>query len=167
MTVETETPGEVIGELIDDSIEKVETVEAQIAVAKAEALVERAADTVAVIEQTAQIQVAQIAMEAEAQIAEHEEKVENLEYDLKWQHETIKSLQNSMDQILTKLEHLESNQSTPTLSNQTDQGMPETVVIQESVGVDDQQAPPENLVAEAFEAVAEVPQKVVRKIRAL
>lgn len=163
MTDETETPGEVIGELIDDSIEKVEAVEAQIAVAKAEALVERAADTVAVIEQTAQIQVAQIAMEAEAQIAEHEEKVVELEYDLKWYHEQIKSLQTSIDQILTKLDQLESSQLTP--QPLTD-SLPPTVEIVEqplNAGVEGQQDQPENPIVEALE----LPQKVARKIRAL
>ena len=152
VTAETETPTEV---------------EAQIAVAKAEATVQRAEDAVAIIEQTANIQIAQVAIEAEQQIAEHEEKVEVLEYDQKWQLEMIQSLQTSMELMTEKMTALESKLSAPT---QLTDSLPQTVEIVEqplNVDVDDPQAQPENPIAEIVEAVETVPQKVKRKIRAL
>lgn len=149
---------------------KVETpteVEAQIAVAKAEATVQRAEEAVAVIEQTANIQIAQIAIDAEQQIAEHVEKVEELEYDQKWQQETIKSLQNSMDLMMEKMEAWESKLSTQPQSAET---LPQTVEIvenQPSADAADQQAQLENPIAEIMEAAETAPQKLKRKIRAL
>lgn len=150
--VETETPTEV---------------EAQIAVAKAEATVQRAEDAVAVIEQTANIQIAQIAIDAEQQIAEHVEKVEELEYDQKWQQEAIKSLQNSMALMMEKMEAWESKLSTQPQSVET---LPQTVEIVEnppSADAGDLQEPLENPIAEIMEAAETVPQKLKRKIRAL
>lgn len=158
---------EEIEEVIEQAIETPTEVEAQIAVAKAEAAVDRVVEAANILEIAAQIEVANITQQAEQQIAEHIETVEILEGSLEWAHERIKYLQDSMDKLWMKVEQLESNQSTQVLSTQMDPGMPETVAIQESAVEVDPQDPPENLVAEALEAVAEVPQKVVRKIRAL
>lgn len=158
---------EITVETVKEETASPTEVEAQIAVAKAEATVQRAEDAVAIIEQTAQLQVAQVAIKAEQQIAEHEEKVEVLEYDQKWQLEMIKSLQNSMEQMTEKMTALESKLSAPT---QLTDSLPQTVEIVEqplNVDVDDPQAQHENPIAEIVEAVETVPQKVKRKIRAL
>ena len=167
MSEEVTEVKEITVETIKEETESPTEVEAQIAVAKAEATVQRAEDAVAIIEQTAQLQVAQVAIEAEQQIAEHEEKVEVLEYDQKWQLEMIKSLQNSMEQMTEKMTALESKLSAPT---QLTDSLPQTVEIVEqplNVDVDDPQAQPENPIAEIVEAVETAPQKVKRKIRAL
>ncbi len=158
---------EITVETVKEETASPTEVEAQIAVAKAEASVQRAEEAVAIIEQTANIQIAQVAIEAEQQIAEHEEKVEVLEYDQKWQLEMIKSLQNSMEQMTEKMTALESKLSAPT---QLMDSLPQTVEIVEqplNVDVDAPQAPHENPIAEIVEAVETVPQKVKRKIRAI
>lgn len=167
MSEEVTEVKEITVETVTEETETPTEVEAQIAVAKAEATVQRAEDAVAVIEQTAQLQVAQIAIEAEQQIAEHEEKVEVLEYDQKWQLEMIKSLQNSMETMAEKMTALESKLSTP--QPLTD-SLPQTVEIVEqplNVDVDGQQDQPENPLAEIVEAIEQAPQKAKRKIRAL
>lgn len=167
MSEEVTEVKEITVETVKEETETPTEVEAQIAVAKAEATVQRAEDAVAIIEQTAQLQVAQVAIEAEQQIAEHEEKVEVLEYDQKWQLEMIKSLQNSMEQMTEKMTALESKLSAPT---QLTDSLPQTVEIVEqplNVDVDDPQAQHENPIAEIVEAVETAPQKVKRKIRAL
>lgn len=167
MTDEIKEVKEITVETVKEETETPTEVEAQIAVAKAEATVQRAEDAVAIIEQTANIQIAQVAIEAEQQIAEHEEKVEELEYDQKWQLEMIKSLQTSMELMTEKMTALESKLSAPT---QLTDSLPQTVEIVEqplNVDVDDPQAQPENPIAEIVEAVETAPQKVKRKIRAL
>ena len=167
MSEEVTEVKEITVETVKEETESPTEVEAQIAVAKAEASVQRAEEAVAIIEQTANIQIAQVAIEAEQQIAEHEEKVEVLEYDQKWQLEMIKSLQNSMEQMTEKMTALESKLSAPT---QLTDSLPQTVEIVEqplNVDVDDPQAQPENPIAEIVEAVETAPQKVKRKIRAL
>lgn len=167
MSEEVTEVKEITVETVKEETESPTEVEAQIAVAKAEATVQRAEEAVAIIEQTAQLQVAQVAIEAEQQIAEHEEKVEELEYDQKWQLEMIKSLQTSMELMTEKMTALESKLSTPT---QLTDSLPQTVEIVEqplNVDVDDQQAQPENPIAEIVEAVETAPQKIKRKIRAL
>ena len=167
MSEEVTEVKEITVETVKEETESPTEVEAQIAVAKAEATVQRAEDAVAIIEQTANIQIAQVAIEAEQQIAEHEEKVEELEYDQKWQLEMIKSLQTSMELMTEKMTALESKLSAPT---QLTDSLPQTVEIVEqplNVDVDDPQAQPENPIAEIVEAVETAPQKVKRKIRAL
>lgn len=155
---------EITVETVKEETESPTEVEAQIAVAKAEASVQRAEDAVAIIEQTANIQIAQVAIEAEQQIAEHEQKVEELEYDQKWQLEMIKSLQTSMEIMSEKMTALESKLLTPT---QSVGNLPQTVAIVErplNADADDQQVQLENPIAEVVETI---PQKVKRKIRAL
>lgn len=167
MSEEVTEVKEITVETVKEETESPTEVEAQIAVAKAEASVQRAEEAVAIIEQTANIQIAQVAIEAEQQIAEHEEKVEVLEYDQKWQLEMIKSLQTSMELMTEKMTALESKLSAPT---QLTDSLPQTVEIVEqplNVDVDDPQAQPENPIAEIVEAVETAPQKVKRKIRAL
>lgn len=167
MSEEVTEVKEITVETVKAETESPTEVEAQIAVAKAEATVQRAEDAVAIIEQTAQIQVAQVAIEAEQQIAEHEEKVEELEYDQKWQLEMIKSLQTSMETMTEKMIALESTLSTP--QPLTD-NLPQTVEIVEqplNVDVDAPQDQPENPIAEIVETVEQVPQKLKRKIRAI
>lgn len=167
MSEEVTEVKEITVETVKEETESPTEVEAQIAVAKAEASVQRAEEAVAIIEQTANIQIAQVAIEAEQQIAEHEEKVEVLEYDQKWQLEMIKSLQNSMELMTEKMTALESKLSAPT---QLTDSLPQTVEIVETVqsgGEGDPQAQHENPIAEIVEAVETAPQKVKRKIRAL
>lgn len=167
MSEEATEVKEITVETVKVEAETPTEVEAQIAVAKAEATVQRAEDAVAVIEQTANIQIAQIAIDAEQQIAEHVEKVEELEYDQKWQQETIKSLLNSMDLMMAKMGELESKLSTQPQSAET---LPQTVEIVEnpqSADAGDLQEPLENPIAEIMEAAETVPQKLKRKIRAL
>lgn len=167
MSEEVTEVKEITVETVKEETESPTEVEAQIAVAKAEASVQRAEEAVAIIEQTANIQIAQVAIEAEQQIAEHEEKVEVLEYDQKWQLEMIKSLQTSMELMTEKMTALESKLSAPT---QLTDSLPQTVEIVEqplNVDVGDPQAQPENPIAEIVEAVETAPQKVKRKIRAL
>lgn len=167
MSEEVTEVKEITVETIKEETESPTEVEAQIAVAKAEATVQRAEEAVAIIEQTANIQIAQVAIEAEQQIAEHEEKVEELEYDQKWQLEMIKSLQTSMELMTEKMTALESKLSAPT---QLTDSLPQTVEIVEqplNVGEGDPQAQHENPIAEIVEAVEQAPQKAKRKIRAL
>lgn len=167
MSEEVTEVKEITVETVKEETESPTEVEAQIAAAKAEASVQRAEEAVAIIEQTANIQIAQVAIEAEQQIAEHEEKVEELEYDQKWQLEMIKSLQTSMEIMTEKMTALESKLSAPT---QLTDSLPQTVEIVEqplNVDVGDPQAQPENPIAEIVEAVETAPQKVKRKIRAL
>ena len=167
MSEEVTEVKEITVETVKEETESPTEVESQIAVAKAEASVQRAEEAVAIIEQTANIQIAQVAIEAEQQIAEHEEKVEVLEYDQKWQLEMIKSLQTSMELMTEKMTALESKLSAPT---QLTDSLPQTVEIVEqplNVDVDDPQAQPENPITEIVKAVETAPQKVKRKIRAL
>lgn len=167
MSEEVTEVKEITVETVKEETESPTEVEAQIAVAKAEASVQRAEEAVAIIEQTANIQIAQVAIEAEQQIAEHEEKVEELEYDQKWQLEMIKSLQTSMELMTEKMTALESKLSAPT---QLTDSLPQTVEIVETVqsgGEGDPQAQQENPIAEIVEAVETAPQKVKRKIRAI
>ena len=152
---------------IIDAAETPTEIEAQISVAKAEAAVQRAEDAAATIEMAAAIQVANIAQQAEQQIAEHEETVENLEGSLEWAHEKINYLETSMSQLWEKINRLESNMQThPQLM---DNQVPQTVEIleQPNVGADDQQEQPENPLAEIIEIAEQTEQKVKRKIRAL
>lgn len=167
MSEEVTEVKEITVETVKEETETPTEIEAQIAVAKAEATVQRAEEAVAIIEQTAQLQVAQVAIEAEQQIAEHEEKVEELEYDQKWQLEMIKSLQDSMGQMAEKMTILESKLLAPP---QLTDSLPQTVeIVEQPLNVDeaDPQAQPENPIAEIVEAVETAPQKVKRKIRAL
>lgn len=167
MSEEVTEVKEITVETVKEETETPTEIEAQIAVAKAEATVQRAEEAVAIIEQTAQLQVAQVAIEAEQQIAEHEEKVEVLEYDQKWQLEMIKSLQNSMETLTEKMTELESKLSAqPPLTD----SLPQTVEIVEqplNVDVGDPQDQHENPIAEIVEAVETAPQKAKRKIRAI
>jgi hypothetical protein len=167
MSEEVTEVKEITVETVKEETESPTEVEAQIAVAKAEASVQRAEEAVAIIEQTANIQIAQVAIEAEQQIAEHEEKVEELEYDQKWQLEMIKSLQTSMEIMTEKMTALELKLSAPT---QLTDSLPQTVDIVETLqngGEGDPQEQHENPIAEIVEAVETAPQKVKRKIRAL
>lgn len=168
MTDEIKEVKEITEVTVKEETETPTEVEAQIAVAKAEATVQRAEDAVAVIEATAQMQVAQVAIEAEQQIAEHEEKVIELEYDVKWQNETIRYLQDLTEKLVTKVEALELKLSTPTALTDS-QAIPQTVEVVEiqSGGEGDPQAQHENPIAEIVEAVETAPQKVKRKIRAI
>lgn len=134
-------------------------VAAEIAVAKAEAGAERAIEAAQMVEQAAAIQVAQIAIEAEQKIEDHQEKVQELEYDQKWQQEQINSLLNGMEMLAGKVEQLESKLLTPTPSQET----PPTVeVITPEENAADQQEQPEPEVI-----IDQVPQKSRRQIRAL
>lgn len=150
---------EIVTETIVSEPEHPTEIEAQIAVAKAEAGAERAVEAAQMLEQAAAIQVAQIAIEAENQIEQHEEKVNELEYDQKWQQEQINYLTQTMEKVVEKMEALESKLLTP----QPSEEIPPTVeVISQNENAD---GLPEQLDQQPPEI--QVPPSPRRKIKAL
>lgn len=156
---------EEVEETILEAAENPSEIEAQIVAAKAEAAVQRAEDAANTLEMAAAIQVANITQQAEQQIVEHEEKVEELEYDQKWQLEMIKSLQTSMQNLESQVQILASNLQTPTPS--MDNQLPQTVEIVEQLNADGADQAGQNPVAEIIETADQVQEKIKRKIRAL
>lgn len=163
---DAEEIAEEVETAIIEAAETTTEVEAQIIAIKAEEAVQRAENAAATLEMAATIQVANIAQQAEQQVAEHVETVEKIEGSLEWAHEKINYLENSMSQLWSKLDQWESHLQTPQLL--TDNQVPQTVEIveQPNAGEGDQ-VEQKNLATEIIEVAEQAEQKVKRKIRAL
>lgn len=162
---DAEEIAEEVETAIIEAAETTTEVEAQIIAIKAEEAVQRAENAAATLEMAATIQVANIAQQAEQQVAEHVETVEKIEGSLEWAHEKINYLENSMSQLWSKLDQWESHLQTPQLL--TDNQVPQTVEIVEQPNENEDDQAGQNPAAEIIEAVEQVPEKIKRKIRAL
>lgn len=137
---------------------------------KVEVIIDRAETAVAIIEQTANIAVAEAVLNAEEKIAEHENTVKHLEYDQEWLQNQLTQIAANQEQIAERLTILELQQLTPQQSEQ-EQIPPTVEVVTEawngSGGEGDPHAPtptPAETPAEALEIITD---KVKRKIRVL
>lgn len=167
MTDEIKEKAEIISEVVEDAIvtaaETPTEVDAQIAVAKAEAAADRVVEAAQILEMAANIEIANITQDAAQEIAQHENKIENVEYDLKWQQEQIQELRQQMTQVLQGLAELKPSTPQPLTENLD---MPQTVTVETNPSenaADPQQV--ENPIQEIIEQIQ--PQKAQRKIRAI